>query len=133
MSSINETEGYGMFRTSMSAAVPLWIVKIKDTPWSELQQWMKENGEVISFESDCLFNGRGAPGQVAKVFNALAKGIAILSYCPGGVRPFGMEFDARVILNAFRQTSTLLADDVIPVNIAAFHKGAAKRFGRIFK
>jgi hypothetical protein len=36
------------------------------------------------------------PGESAKAFNALARGIAALSFAPGGVTTFGMHFEAKL-------------------------------------
>lgn len=82
---------------SLDAAVPLWIESIRHTDGgppldfrdriNRIQDVMSETGEAILY--------RTKPGETARAFNALAEGIAILSFCPGGVTCFGRTWDGR--------------------------------------
>ena len=80
---------------ALQAAVPLWIARLKGLPWPELQaraaaasQYVAEHGDVI------LFRGKKR-GDTAQAFNALAEGIAICAFAPGGVTIFDQHWEAR--------------------------------------
>lgn len=71
----------------ISAAVPLWILKIESEQWSPDRRVTEahECADVIVSKGDILQFGGGKRGEVAKAFNALAKGLACLAFAPGGV------------------------------------------------
>ncbi len=76
---------------SLSVAVPLWIEELRSLSFEERQaladpQPVMEKGDVMMF-------GAGKKGEAAKVFNSLARNIAILAFQPGGVTCFGMHFE----------------------------------------
>jgi hypothetical protein len=48
----------------------------------------------IGAHGDVLQYGGGKRGEAAKAFNVLAEGLALLSFCPGGVKFAGMHFGA---------------------------------------
>jgi len=78
---------------SLQAAVLLWVVQLglPDT----LDEYLKDTSdlaEIIATKGDILMYGGGKEGEVAEVFNALAKGIAVLSCVPGGVEVFGYKW-----------------------------------------
>lgn len=75
-------------------AVTLNILDFKRLPWSQLQgiatyasQYVAEKGDNILFKSH-------KKGESAKAFNELAKGVAVLSFAPGGVTLFGQHFES---------------------------------------
>ena len=75
---------------SLEVAVPLWVERIRagevvDAP--SIAQTIAEKGDVLMF-------GSKRKGEQAAVFNELAKGIAMLSFCPGGVTTFGLHFES---------------------------------------
>jgi hypothetical protein len=49
-----------------------------------IRVWAKDAVGPVASRGDALLFG-GKRGEPAKVFNALAKGLAALAYCPGGV------------------------------------------------
>lgn len=106
----------------LSIAVPMWIIDMRNWTWEERTESIDALGEVISLNSDVLFNGCGKKGEVANVFNAIAKCIAILAYCPGGVTCFGHTFDASALFASFIGQ---LAP--IPENIVEIHKHFANQ------
>lgn len=86
----------------LSIAVPLWIMRLHQhgtipddyqQRLNRIQSVLERNGESILY--------RTKPGKTAESFNALAEGIALLSFCPGGVHCFGMTFNAEDIIGAF--------------------------------
>ena len=79
--------------TALSAAVPLWVMQFKTMPLDVLQKIAKESSDMmLQTREAILFKTK--PGESAKAFNALARGIAVLSFSPGGVRCFGMHFES---------------------------------------
>lgn len=80
---------------SLSAAVPLWIEELRHLPWSEIETLAKECSQVIAEKGDIIQYRSPKQGETAKAFNSLAKGIAALSFAPGGVKVFGMHFEAK--------------------------------------
>lgn len=75
--------------TTLLAAVPLWYHDL-GLPDTFLQHSGKTGriAEIIASKGDILQFG-GKKGEVAEVFNEMAKGLAILSAVPGGVKVFG--------------------------------------------
>ena len=86
----------GLLAIALSAAVPLRIMELEERggPSEEdiatCQGWSDQLGE----QGDVLLFGGGKKGQAAHLFNQLAKSIAILSFCPGGVRLFGEHWES---------------------------------------
>lgn len=76
---------------ALDAAVPLWILEFRELPREEVLGRARGLEEVIAAHGDdLLFGGR----RCAEAFNAVAKGIAALSFCPGGVTVFGRHWEA---------------------------------------
>ncbi len=81
-------------------AVPRWATRHYSTDPQARATRAHELAEVIAYSqgaaalSDPEARGTGAEGDVAKVFNAIAEGLAIGAYCPGGTQPFaGMKWE----------------------------------------
>jgi hypothetical protein len=51
-------------------------------------------GETIVWKGDVLQFGSKKRGEAAKAFNALAEGLAALSFCEGGVTFLGLHFES---------------------------------------
>jgi hypothetical protein len=49
---------------------------------------------VLAEKGDVLLFGSKQKGQAADLFNRLARAIAVLSFCPGGVHLFGRHWQA---------------------------------------
>lgn len=79
-----KTEDNPALITSLQAAVPLWILEVRD--WPEIQRAAMggESGQYIAEHGDELMYG-GKKGRAAAAFNHLARGLACLAYAPGGV------------------------------------------------
>jgi hypothetical protein len=82
----------------LSGAVPLWIEQLKrrgGPSMEEISSLEETLGPVLDrADGLLLFRGREAKdGEIANAFNQLARGIAILSYVPGGVTVFNEHYE----------------------------------------
>ena len=77
---------------SLSAAVPLWIEKLR--PLDPGQRIARASGlaDIIAEHGDIILYRGGKKGDSAKAFNALAEGLAIGAFQPGGVTAFGQHW-----------------------------------------
>lgn len=104
MDEINKT----LLTSSLEVAIPLWIETFKDYDWDEFKRIVNDSENVLSECAEAvLFR---VEGKSAKAFNALAKAIAVLSYCPGGIEIFGMRFTNDLIGLAAEQSMKLFGD-----------------------
>lgn len=78
-----------LMRTALAAAIPLWVIEFRKRPWDEVAEKAKECGQIIAEKGDVLQFKSKTKGETAKAFNALAQGLAALSFCPGGVTFLG--------------------------------------------
>jgi len=84
-----------LLRIALSAAVPLWIEQWRGRDPEERLSRGRELGQVIAEKGDVIqFRGK-KKGESARAFNALAESIAILSFQPGGVKIFGLQFETK--------------------------------------
>jgi len=86
-----------LLKLSLEVAVPLWIERIKQSgePWDQMLSRAKHISTILGSTADMvLYRGKKA-GESANAFNALAEGIAILSFAPGGVRAFGVHWETK--------------------------------------
>jgi hypothetical protein len=85
---------------TLSAAVPLWIDRLKLRPLAEVLERARECGQFIAEHGDIILY-KSSPAEVrkfggtAEAFNRLAEGLAALSFCPGGVRFMELHFEAK--------------------------------------
>ena len=80
---------------SLEVAVLLQILEIKNIGYisdATLNDALL-TAELIAHKGDTLLYG-GNPGQAAKIFNKVARAIAILSFQPGGFAAMGMKFES---------------------------------------
>lgn len=85
-----------LLRTSLQAAVPLNAMTLADRSWDELLEMARESSQIVAEKGDIILyrsSKAGEAGETAHAFNALARGIAILSFAPGGVTIFGDHYD----------------------------------------
>jgi hypothetical protein len=87
-----------LLATSLSAAVPLRLAELAQmTPHARMRaiaQWAQEGADAVSHNGDALQYG-GKPGEAAKAFNSMARGVAAAAHVPGGIPVFGLIFCAR--------------------------------------
>ena len=83
-----------LLRISLSCAVPLCIERARRYTDAEFKQRAELAGAVVAERGDLIqFRGK-KPRRTAEAFNALAEGLALLAYRPGGVHFLGMHFEA---------------------------------------
>jgi hypothetical protein len=78
-----------LLRTSLEAAVPLWVLRVRSYTIAERDERLQYCGQMIAEHGDDILFRSKKKGGTAAAFNALAEGIAILSFAPGGVNVFG--------------------------------------------
>ncbi len=84
-----------LLRITLEAAVPLWIEDLKALPMATVLEIAAHDGQVIAEKGDVLQFGSKRKGEAAEAFNALARGLAALSFSPGGVRFVGQHWESR--------------------------------------
>lgn len=88
-----------LMRTCLELAVPLWVQRFRDEGKS-LRRLLGEAqacADLVAEKGDLLqFSGKekSAKEDCKEAFNALAKGMAISSFMPGGVKAFGLHFES---------------------------------------
>lgn len=78
---------------ALSAAVPLWALELRKKPLPELLEEAQSLAQIIGEKGDLIQFRAKTKGESAASFNALARGVAILSFMPGGITVFGMHFE----------------------------------------
>jgi hypothetical protein len=84
-----------LLQTFLSAAVPLRIMEFQNRSWEELKPLALEASQVIAEKGDRILYRGQKKGETAKAVNKLAEGLAIMSFAPGGVKAFGLHFEAK--------------------------------------
>jgi hypothetical protein len=81
---------------SLSAAVPLCIAEYlsRGGPQQDDVERARRFAHTLAEKGDILLYRGRKPGQTSEVFNGLADALAILAFCPGGVKVFGLHFQA---------------------------------------
>lgn len=64
-------------------------------PWTTLQKRTRHCQDVFEQSSEYILFRSKSPGESAAAFNALAEGVAILSFMPRGVTVFGLHFESQ--------------------------------------
>lgn len=84
----SEYTTYQLLRTTLQAAVPLWAIQFREYTWNRLQGMLPDIVDMIASHGDNVLFKSKKQGETAAAFNALAKGLAICSFVPGGVTLF---------------------------------------------
>lgn len=79
---------------ALEAAVPLHIGDLARQPWQAVEEIAHASADIVASKGDVLQFG-GRKGEAAGAFNGLARGLAALAFCPGGVRFAGLHFAAQ--------------------------------------
>lgn len=83
-----------LLELSLAVAVPLHIDELQRRPWDVVEAFAHEAGQIVAEKGDVIqFKGK-KKGETAAAFNSLARGIACLAFCPGGVKVFGGHWEA---------------------------------------
>ncbi len=86
--------GSELLMMTLALAVPIAIEDAKRMPLADVQQAAREASVTIGAKGDVLQFGGGKKGEAAAAFAALARGLAALSFQPGGVKFNGTEWIA---------------------------------------
>ncbi len=80
----------------LDIAVPLRIMLLEDKGGATQEDFDRLKGfaERLGSKGDVLLYG-GKPGEAAELFNEVSQAIAVLSYCPGGIKLFGRHWETR--------------------------------------
>lgn len=83
-----------LLAAALGAAVPLWVDQIirEDWPDDRRRREADECSTVVASKGDIIMFRGAKKGETATAFNALAKGVALLSFSPGGVVAFGTRY-----------------------------------------
>lgn len=93
---------------ALSCAVPLRIMEYERSggPTEVDYERCRGYGDLLGEKGDILQFRGGKPGETAKVFNALADGLAVMAFCPGGVTFCGTRYHARAAQTTFAPSQT---------------------------
>lgn len=82
---------------ALEAAVPLWMLQLDELEPAErhdvMRAWATAGADAVASKGDTLMF-KSARGETAATFNALARGLAALAFCPGGVTFAGRHWEA---------------------------------------
>ncbi len=78
-----------LMRATLQAAIPMWIERLRVQPWETVQARAHEASTIVASQGDIIQFKSKEKGATARAFNALAEGLAALSFCPGGVKFLG--------------------------------------------
>lgn len=84
-----------LIATTLSAAVPLYIEEMKAWPWERVREQAEKSAQIVAEKGDVILFRSKKKGETAAAFNALARGVAALSFAVGGVTLFGLHFEAK--------------------------------------
>lgn len=95
---------------ALEAAVPLRMMELRAlgevARGRLIAAWAAEAAEQVAHHGDLLmFRGKKA-GESARVFNALAKGLAAAAFVPGGVTFAGIHFEERPTMPEIKRWTT---------------------------
>jgi len=83
----------GLLATALAAAVPLHAMELAHLPFEDILRIAQESAQIIAEKGDIILYRSKRAGESAVAFNALARGIAALSFVPGGVTAFGQHWE----------------------------------------
>jgi len=78
---------------SLQVAIPFWIEFHRDTDPDRRVERARELAQVIASHGDDILYRSKRSEESARAFNALAEGIALMAYQPGGVRFMGVKWE----------------------------------------
>src|SRR4051794_22579860 len=84
--------------STLALLVPLAIMELhaKGGPTAADYREAGTIQQVLAERADVLLFGGGRKGEAGQIAAQLARGIALLSFWPGGVRLFGQHWDAEI-------------------------------------
>lgn len=97
-----QNEADPFVRASIATAVSLWIARVRFWRFEQRLERAAECARIIA--GDALARP-SKPGNRARVFNAVAEGLAVLACCPGGVRAYGYAWEAFPLASCGRRAT----------------------------
>jgi hypothetical protein len=107
MTSFSDQHKQELLQTSLSVAVPLWVLDFYEQggpTTADIEAARAYGRDALAPHGDTLLFRSRKEGETAAMFNGLAKALAVLSFSPGGVPALfgaGEGFDARKILAGY--------------------------------
>jgi hypothetical protein len=86
----------------LGTAVPMWIDRMRHWRWEYRKQVADELVDIIAYDQgiaamcDAEARGTARKGDLTRCFNAVAQGLAILAFCPGGIVFAGYHWEVAV-------------------------------------
>lgn len=74
---------------ALGAAVPLHVAELQSLSYDEVLEEAQRASAIVAEKGDIIQYRAKKTGETAKAFNALARGLAALSFSPGGVKFLG--------------------------------------------
>ena len=80
---------------TLQTGVPLRIMEMERSggPTEDDYTFAREYASTLGSKGDVLLFGGGKKGEAAGLMNGLIRAVAVLAFCPGGVRLFGCHFE----------------------------------------
>lgn len=95
-----QAKTYGLIAAHLDATVPLLIRELLSAggPTEYHYQRVREHGRYLAEHGDAILYPQKRT--TAEAMNKLVESVAVLAFCPGGIRLFGCEFDASGLLSS---------------------------------
>lgn len=88
--------GFHPLPLALYTAVPLWCREMRELgPEGREQELIRLQESDLCLRMEYVLFRGPKKGDSARAFNDLAKAIAILSFCPGGVKVFGVRYESK--------------------------------------
>jgi hypothetical protein len=78
--------------STLQIAVPMWIEELRHIEPEQRLARASGLADIIASQGDIILYRGGKKGETAKAFNAMAEGLAIGAYQPGGVTFLGQHW-----------------------------------------
>lgn len=83
-----------LLKLSLEIAVPIWIDQLRSSTFEERAWRAHRCAEVVGHKGDIILYRSSKKGETAEAFNRLAEGVACAAFQPGGIKCFGLHFEA---------------------------------------
>jgi len=77
---------------ALEASVYLWVSVLRMKSMAEVLDLARESAQVVAEKGDVILFRSKKKGETAAALNALARGLAALSFMPGGVTFLGVHY-----------------------------------------
>lgn len=82
-----------LLQVSLATAVPLHIAELRGRSTEDLLRIAQESATEVASHGDVVLYRSKKKGATASAFNALARGLAVLAFAPGGVTFMEMHWE----------------------------------------